>query len=129
MYYLDVDYENVSEEIAAGFYDVAREVLGKVKWDMPVVDLPDGANYGSFDITLYPTDFLYIILDDAQAVADSGVEGDEYAQGMLDAVKAKVGEVSYLDPVTMNYDIDLDDGVVETEDWNEIDDILMDFME
>ena len=129
MYYLDVDYENVSEEIAAGFYDVAREVLGKVKWDMPVVDLPDGANYGSFDITLYPTDFLYIILDDAQAVADSGVEGDEYAQGMLDAVKAKVGEVSYLDPVTMTYDIDLDDGVVETEDWNEIDDILMDFME
>ena len=29
----------------------------------------------------------------------------------------------------MTYDIDLDDGVVETEDWNEIDDILMDFME
>ena len=29
----------------------------------------------------------------------------------------------------MTYDIYLDDGVVETEDWNEIDDILMDFME
>lgn len=129
MYYLDVDYENVSEEIANGFRDVAKEVLGKAKWDMPVVDLTDGATYGSFDITMYPTDFLYIILDDVQAVAESGVQGDEYAQGMLDAARSKVGEISYLDPVTMTYDIDLDDGVVATEDWSEIDDILMNFME
>ncbi len=129
MYYLDVDYENVSEEIADGFRDVARDVLGKAKWDMPVVDLPDGANYGSFEITMYPLDFLYIILDGAQAVADSGVEGDEYAQGMLDAAREKVGEVSYLEPVTKTYDIDLNDGVVSADDWSEMDDILMDFME
>lgn len=129
MYYLDVDYQTVSDEIAAGFYDAAKEVLGKAKWDMPVVDLSDGATYGSFEITMYPMDFLYIILDGAQAVADSGVEGDEYAQGMLDAVNAKVSEVSYLEPVTMTYDINLDDGVVAAEDWSEIDDILMDFME
>lgn len=129
MYYLDVDYENVSEEIADGFRDVARDVLGKAKWDMPVVDLPDGANYGSFEITMYPMDFLYIILDGAQAVADSGAEGDEYAQGMLDAAKEKVSEISYLEPVTKTYDIDLNDGVVSADDWSEMDDILMDFME
>lgn len=129
MYYLGIDYETVSEEIADGFRDVARSVLGKVKWDAPVVDLPDGATYGSAEITMYPVDFLDIILDDAQAVADTGVEGDEYAQGMLDAIAPKVDETSHREPITKTYDIDLDDGVISADDWNEIDDVLMDLVE
>ncbi len=129
MYYLAVDYENVDEGIAQGFSDVAKQVLAKFKWDDPVVDLEEGSTYGSFELTMYPTDFLDIILEDAQAVADSGVDGDEYAQGMLDVVSQKVSEISYKDPVTMTYDIDLDNGVVSNEDWDEIDDILMDYAE
>ncbi len=129
MYYLAVDYETVSEEIADGFRDIARQILEKVKWDTPVVDLPDGATYGSVEITMYPVDFLDIILEDAQAVADTGVEGDDYAQGMLDAITPKVAETNYLEPVVGSYDIDIDDGVISADDWNEIDDILMDFME
>lgn len=129
MYYLGIDYETVSEEIADGFRDLARQILDKVKWDTPVVDLADGATYGSAEVTMYPIDFLDIILEDAQAVADSGVEGDEYAQGMLDAISPKVDETSYRDPITKTYDVDLDDGVISSDDWNEMDDILMDFAE
>ena len=129
MYYLGIDYETVSDEIAEGFRDLSKDILAKAKWDTPVEDLPDGATYGGVEISMYPTDFLDIILEDAQAVADSGVEGDEYAQGMLDAITPKVGEISYREPVTGNYNINLDDGVLSADDWNEIDDILMDFAE
>lgn len=129
MYYLDIDYETVDEGVAAGFYAVAAEVLAKFKWDMPVVDLVGGLPIGSFEITMYPTDFLDIILEDAQAVADSGLDGDEYAQAMLDVVTSKVDEISYRDPITKTYDVDLDNGVVSADDWENIDDILMDLAE
>jgi len=129
MYYLDIDYETVDEGIAEGFRNVSKEVLTKFKWDKPVVDLEEGALMGSFEITMYPTDFLDIILEDAQAVADSGLDGNEYAQGMLDAVSSKVDAISYKDPVTMSYDIDTEDGIISQDTWDEIDDILMDFAE
>ncbi len=129
MYYLDVDSATVSDEIMAGYRELARKVLGKFKWDAPVVDLADGAAYGSFELTMYPSDFLEIILDDCQAVADSGVQGDEYAQGMLDAMNPLVDQISYKDPITRTYDVELDDGVVSNEDWDDIDDVLMDLAE
>ncbi|MDE5932378.1 MAG: hypothetical protein K2H40_07855 [Lachnospiraceae bacterium] len=126
MYYLDVDYMAVEEEIAAGFYEVSAAVLAKFKWDDPVVDFVGNLPIGSFELTMYPTDFLDIIIEDAQAVADSGVTGDEYAQAMLDAIRPKVDEISYRDPITKTYDLDLEDGVVSQDDWENIDDILMD---
>lgn len=129
MYYLGVDYETVSDEIAEGFHEISRKVIEKVKWDTPAVDLGDGATYGSFELAMYPVDFLDIILEDAQAVADSGVEGDEYAQGMLDAITPWVDQTSHREPVIKTYNVDLDAGVISTEDWDEIDDILMDFAE
>ncbi len=129
MYFLQVDIETVDEDIRNGFYDVSKAVLAKFKWDDPVVDLEEGARWGSFEIAMYPTDFIDIIMDDVQAVADSGLEGDEYAQGMLDAVSAKVDEISYREPIIKTYDIDLDDNIVSQDDWDEIDDILMDFTE
>lgn len=131
MYFVDVDYDTVDEEIAKGFYDVSKAVLAKFKWDDPVVDLEDDANWGSFEITMYPTDFADVILDDAQvqAVAEEGLDGDEYAQAMLDAVKPLVDEISYRDPITKSYDIDTQDGIISQDTWDEIDDILMDFAE
>lgn len=130
MYYLYIDYETVDPAIAEGFYDLAAEILTKLKWDTPVVDLADGASRGTVEITMYPIDFLDIILDDAQAVVDSGVEeDDEYAQAMLDAISVRVSEISYTDPVTKTYDVDLDYGVISQDDWDEMDDILMGFWE
>ncbi|MDE7417118.1 MAG: hypothetical protein K2N44_12625 [Lachnospiraceae bacterium] len=129
MYFLDIDSQTVDEGILTGFYDVSKAILAKFKWDDPVVDLDDGALRGSFEITMYPTNFVDIIIDDIQAVAESGLEGDEYAQGMLDAVSAKVDEISYREPIIKSYRIDLEDGIVEQEAWDEIDDILMDFAE
>ncbi len=129
MYYLDVDYESIDPTIAQGYYDLSAKVLAKFKWDTPVVDLPDGASYGSMELTMYPTDFLDIILEDAQAVADVSADmtEDEYAENMLNAITPKVDEISYKDPVVGTYDIDLNDGVIDSDDWDEIDYILMDF--
>lgn len=129
MYYLSVDYETVSDDIAEGFREISRKVIEKVKWDAPVSDLGDGAILGSVEITMYPVDFLDIILEDVQAVADSGVEGDEYARGMLDAITPWVEQTSHQEPITKTYDVDLNNGVITTEDWDEIDDILMDLAE
>lgn len=129
MYYLDIDYETVSDEIAEGFYEVSRNLLGKVKWDAPVVDLADGATYGSVEITMYPVDFFDIILEDAQAVAQAGLDGDEYAQSMLDAITPWVEQTANREPIVKSYDVDLDNGVISEDDWNEIDDVLMDLAE
>lgn len=129
MYYLDIDYETVDEEIADGFREVAAAVLAKFKWDAPVVDLMDGVSFGSFELAMYPTDFLDIIIEDAQAVADSGLDGDEYAQGMLDAIRPKVDEISYREPITKTYNLDLNNGVISQDDWANIDDVLMDLSE
>ena len=129
MYYLDVDYESIDPTIAQSYYDLSAKVLAKFKWDTPVVDLPDGASYGSMELTMYPTDFLDIILEDAQAVADASADmtEDEYAENILNAIIPKVDEISYKDPVVGTYDIDLNDGVIDSDDWDEIDYILMDF--
>lgn len=129
MYYLYIDYESIDPAIVEGFLDLSAEVLTKLKWDMPVAELADGASRGSVEVTMYPIDFLDIILDDAQAVVDTGVEGDEYAQAMLDAISAKVSEISYTDPITQTYDVDLENGVISQDDWDEMDDILMGFSE
>ena len=131
MYYLDIDYEIIDPAIADGFVELSRQVLSKFKWDAPVADLADGASYGTVELTMYPTDFLDIILEDAQAVADASADWteDEYAENMLEAIKTKVDEISYKDPITKTYNVDLDNGIISSDDWAEIDDILMDIAE
>ena len=62
-------------------------------------------------------------------MAESGLDGDEYAQAMLDAIRPKVDEISYREPITKSYDIDTEDGIISQDTWDEIDDILMDFAE
>ena len=57
------------------------------------------------------------------------MEGDEYARGMLDAITPWVEQTSHQEPITKTYDVDLNNGVITTEDWDEIDDILMDLAE
>lgn len=132
MYYLGIDYDQVSGEIADGYYALAQDVLAKFKWDKPVVDLPDGATIGSAEVTMYPTDFLDIIVEDADVLAvaeNSELSLDEYAQAMLDAITPLVDEISYKDPVTKTYDIDTNDTVISSDDWENMDDILMDLAE
>lgn len=131
MYYLDIDYEIIDSAIADGFVEVSRQVLSKFKWDTPVSDLADGASYGTVELTMYPTDFLDIILEDAQTVANASADWteDEYAENMLEAIKSKVDKISYKDPITRTYDVDLDNGIISANDWDEIDNILMDLGE
>lgn len=91
--------------------------------------MEDGATRGEVELTMYPTDFLDIILEDAQAVADTAQTEEEYTANMLAAISPKVDEISYRDPIVKTYDVDIDNGVISSSDWDEIDDILMDFAE
>ncbi|MCM1182743.1 MAG: hypothetical protein NC337_05155 [Roseburia sp.] len=155
MYYLDVNYEVIDEEILEGYYDLAGQLFMKFKWDTPVFSTNDMSKFaigdalvGDLTLTLYPTDFLDIILDNAQVVVDEfqanheGIDPDslsdeeylnlenEYAANMLAAITPKVDEISYREPVVMVYEVDTYEGAVLSDnDWSEIDDILMDFME
>lgn len=129
MYYLDIEYETADEATLGQFRELTKKIFAKFKWDTPVVSLEDGASKGEVELTMYPTDFLDIILEDAQTVADTAQTEEEYVAGMLEAISPKVDEISYRDPVTNTYEIDIDNGVVSSEDWDEIDDILMDFAE
>ena len=128
MYYLDVDYDAASDEILEEYRELVKKIFKKFKWNTPVVNLTSDTK-GELELTMYPTDFLDIILEDAQVVADTAQTEEEYAQNMLDAISPKVDEISYRDPITKTYDIDIDDGVISADAWDEIDDVLMDFAE
>lgn len=154
MYYLDINFEIIDEEIMDGYRELTKQVFAKFKWDTPVYKenkmtafAIGDAVVGDMELTLYPTDFVDIIFDDAQAVVDefqanhSDVDPDslsdeeyavlenEYATNMLNAISPRVSEISYRDPVIKTYEIDTHDNpsVLSEDDWNEIDDILMDF--
>ena len=155
MYYLDVNYEIIDEEIVEGYYELTKQIFAKFKWDTPVFSTNDMSKFaignalvGDLELTLYPTDFIDIIYDDAQAVVDefqaniSNLDLDslsdeeylslenEYASNMLAAISPKVDEISYRDPIVKVYEIDTYEGaVLSDDDWSEIDDILMDFTE
>lgn len=153
MSFLDVDYEIVDEEIIDGYRDLTRQVFMKFKWDAPVFKTADSAAgdalAGDLELTLYPTDFVDLIYDDAVTVMEefqanhNGVDPDslsdeeylslenEYAANMLAAISPKVEEISYRDPIVKTYEVDTygGDAILSDDDWNEIDDILMDFGE
>ncbi len=128
MYYLDIDYDTADDATLEGFREATKQIFKKFKWDAPVVNLT-GDTWGEVELTMYPTDFLDIILEDAQQVADTAETEEDYNAGMLAVVTSKIDSISYREPVIKTYDIDIDDGVITTEDWDEIDDILMDFNE
>ena len=128
MYYLDIDYDTADDATLEGFREATKQIFKKFKWDAPVVNLT-GDTWGEVELTMYPTDFLDIILEDAQQVADTAETEEDYNAGMLAVVTSKIDSISYREPVIKTYDIDIDDGVITTEDWDEIDDILMDFSE
>ncbi len=148
MYFLGINTEVVDQAIIDQFYAISKDILLKTKWDEPVVELyGESSPLGTLTLTLYPLDFINIIVDDATTVNDDfaakhagtnfdalsdeewAVLENEYANNILEAITPRVAEVSYLDPVEKTYDIDIDDQILNDDEWNEIDDIIMGFVE
>lgn len=154
--YTVVEQELIDEEVLNEYRELAKQIFMKFKWDKPVFKTNEMSDFavgdaivGDLEFTLYPTDFLDIVYDDAVAVMEafgnehSDVDPDslsdeeyaslesEYASNILEAIRPKVDEISYREPIVKICEIDTsgDNPFISDADWNEIDDILMDFGE
>lgn len=139
IYYAGIDEEALDEATVKEFREIARQVLAKTKWE--ITDLSVAEKYGRLNIDLYPTDFLDLIDDDLDnaisELQDKYAEVDvnslesqsidqDYAEMVLNAIRGRVEEVQVKRPVSKLYILDYSEGILSSDDWAEIDSILMD---
>ncbi len=143
MYYAGIDVTCVSSEVTSRFVQVAEDVLKNVKWNIKSVEV-DVFEEGTVILELYPTNYLDIIDADienaiqqfSEKYADVDFENmtdeeymvaeEEYAVSVIDAIEKRVGEISNLEAVEKEYELDIDGAIVSNDAWVEIDDTLMD---
>ncbi len=145
-YYTDLTEDYVTDEAKARFEGVAKKVLSKVFWEVKSVE-DKGSSDCELTIKLYPTNFLDIIDDDVTEAIDNwnakyeDVDFDamsdaeyaaceqEYIESILVAMEKNADKAGTKDAVTGIYDMDLDGDFISYEDWEEIDNVLMDAYE
>lgn len=147
MYYLDMDSSLLDEATIEEYYKIAETVLSKAKWEIGTVFYNEIDLTGNIELILYPIDFLEIIDDDVDMVIAefqnkysdvdpnacteeelTAIEQD-YANMILAVLNERAEETKVSDPISKEYDVDYVEGVISEDDWNEIDDILMGFVE
>lgn len=139
IYYAGIDEEALDEATVEEFREIARQVLAKTKWE--ITDLSVATDHGTLNIDLYPTDFIDLIDDDldnaVSELQDKYAEVDinslesqsidqDYAEMVLNAIRGSVEEVQVKSPVSKLYVLDYSEGILSSDDWAEIDSILMD---
>lgn len=140
--YLDITAEFLTDEHYDRLIAVAKEALGKVKWE--VVNVDTIANKATMTMNLYPTDLLYVANDDIFEAMDEytaryadvdfeNMSDEEYIESedfytnlMITALEKNVNKAGALDAVEYEFDIDTDTFEISEEDWAQIDEILMD---
>lgn len=142
IYYAGINEEALEETTVEEFREIARQVLAKTKWE--ITDLSVAEKYGSLNIDLYPTDFIDLIdgeLDnaiselqakyaevDVNSLSESQLSeiDQDYAEMVLNAIRGRVEEVQVKSPVSKLYVLNYSEGILSSDDWEEIDSILMD---
>lgn len=142
IYYAGINEEALEETTVEEFREISRQVLAKTKWE--ITDLSVAEKYGSLNIDLYPTDFIDLIDDDLDNATSelqikyAGVDVNsfsesqlaeieqDYAEMVLNAIRGRVEEVQVKGPVSKLYIINYSEGILSSDDWEEIDSILMD---
>lgn len=142
IYYAGINEEALEEATVEEFREIAHQVLAKTKWE--ITDLSVAEKYGRLNIDLYPTDFIDLIDDDlgnaiselqakyAEVDVNSLSESQlseidqDYAEMVLNAIRGRVEEVQVKGPVSKLYIINYSEGILSSDDWEEIDSILMD---
>ena len=145
LYYIDITEEYMTTDVRNRVNEVSKEVLSKVKWDVKSVDV-NAFKEGTMTVTLYPTDFFYIIEEDLIAASDtfntkyadvdyetiSYEEYDalekEYTEMMVAVLEKHVASAGTLDAVEKTYDVDLEDTVLSDAAWEDVDDTIMDLV-
>lgn len=143
MYYAGIDEARLDEAAVAAYRQLAKEVIARTGWDI-TVNLNDDQITGTVDMNLYPTNFFDILLEEVQIVYTefdnkyAGVEAaeeqltamnQEYAKMILAAVSERTGDIQQSEAVSMTYEIDYANGILNSDNWTEIDNIIMDVYE
>lgn len=146
MYYVEIDSNYVTEDQMNRLLEVAKEVLSKTKWEIKGIEL-DEFEEGTVELAIYPTDFLDVADADLDvalneftakyANADFNTMTDEeyavvendYTELLIQAYEKNVSKAGTKDAVTKVYEIDIDNGILSSQAWSEIDEIIMDVLE
>lgn len=144
IYYAGISEEALDEATVEEFREIARQVLARTKWE--ITDLSVTGEHGKLDIDLYPTNFIDLIDDDLDhAVSElqakyAGVDADSlsesqvaeidqvFAEIVLDAIRDRVEEVQVKEPISKWYFLDYTEGILGSDEWEEIDSILLDIL-
>ena len=142
IYYSGINEEALDEATVEEFREIARQVLAKTKWE--ITDLSVTERYGKLNIDLYPTDFLDRIDDDLDnaiselqtkyaevdvnslSESQSAEIDQDFAEMVLNAIRGRVEEVQVKGPVSKWYFLVYSEGILSSDDCEEIDSILMD---
>ncbi len=145
LYYTDITEEYITTDVRNRVIAVSKEVLSKVKWEVKSVDVSQ-FNMGTMTVTLYPTDFFYIIDEDMFEALDafntkyfdvdyetiSDEEYDaiekEYTELMVGVLEKYASMAGTLDPVERIYNVNLNDTVLSDAAWEDVDDRIMDLV-
>lgn len=147
MYYCDIDSDYIDDDSYDEFLDISAKVLKNVEWSVDEIDVEEDSFEGTITVTLYPTDYLRLIDDkideaiaefntkyanvDFDSMSDSDyeeAEKDYVVNMLLPKIKPFADSVSLMDGVTKTYELD-EDTIISDDDWEEIDDLIMDILE
>jgi len=146
LYYIDITEEYITADVRNRVNAVSKEVLSKVKWDVKSVDV-NAFNEGTITVTLYPTDFFYIIDEEMFVALDafntkyfdvdyetiSQEEYDalekEYTEQMVAVLEKNAALAGTLEPIECTYEVNLEDGFHLSDGaWDDVDDRIMDLL-
>ena len=145
LYYTDITEEYITTDVRNRVNAVSKEVLSKVKWDVKSIDV-NAFNEGTMTVTLYPTNFFYVIEEDLFAASDAfnakyadvdyetmtyeeydALEKD-YTEMMVAVLEKHAASAGMLDAVERTYKVNLDDTVLSDAAWEDVDDTIMDLV-
>ncbi len=146
LYYTDITEEYITTDVRNRVNAVSKEVLSKVKWEVKSVDV-NAFKEGTITVTLYPTDFFYIIDEDlfeaTDAFTDKYFDVDyetlsyeeydamekEYTEMMVAVLEKHAASAGTLDAVECTYEVNLEDGFHLSDGaWDDVDDRIMDLL-
>ena len=146
LYYIDITEEYITTDVRNRVNAVSKEVLSKVKWDVKSVDV-NAFNEGTITVTLYPTDFFYVIDEDLFEATDAfntkyfdvdyenlpyeeyDAMEKEYTEMMVAVLEKNAALAGTLDAVECTYKVNLEDGFHLADGaWDDVDDRIMDLL-
>ncbi len=145
LYYVDINEEYITTDVKNRAVTVAQRVLSEIKWDVKSVDV-NATKEGTMTVTLYPTDFFYVINEDLFAASDAFVtkysdvdfanvsyeEYDalqkEYTEMMVAVLEKNAASAGTLEAVERTYEVDLEDYLLSDAAWEDVTAVSLDLL-